>query len=95
MKAENDAIREENTRQNRRIDKVETDIEKLTGLTISVERMAVSMKSMTDELKTQGKRLEAIESRPSKRWDTIVSGILGAVAGAIGAGIVAALAGVL
>ena len=44
---------------------------------------------MTEEISKQGERLENIESKPGKRWETLVGGILGAVAGAIGTAIAA------
>ena len=95
MTAENNAIREENTRQNHRIDSIERTLEKTTNLTISVEKMAVSMEQMAKELKSQGERLEQIESKPSKRWDLLISGILGAIAAAVGGGVIAAIIGAI
>ena len=95
MSAEHDGIREANKRQDARIAKLEDSVEKMTALTISVEKMAVSMEQMAKELKSQGERLEQIESKPAKRWDLIISGLLGAIAAAIGGGVVAALVGAM
>jgi uncharacterized membrane protein HdeD (DUF308 family) len=36
---------------------------------------------MTDEIKKQGTRLDAIEEKPAKRWDTVISGIISGVIG--------------
>ena len=47
---------------------------------------------MTEEMSKQGERLEQIEAKPGKRWETLIGGILGAVAGAIGTGIAVAVA---
>ena len=44
---------------------------------------------MTAEISKQGERLESIESKPGKRWETLVGGIIGAIAGAVGAAIAA------
>lgn len=88
-------IDHEDKAQNARIAKLEESVEKMTALTISVEKMAVSLEQMSKELKTQGERLEAIESKPAKRWDLIISGLLGAIAAAIGGGVVAALVGAM
>lgn len=88
-------IDHENKVQNAQIAKLEESVEKMTSLTISVEKMAVSLEQMSKELKTQGERLGQIESKPAKRWDLIISGLLGAIAAAIGGGVVAALVGAM
>ena len=95
MTAENEAIRQEDKRQNARLSKLEESVERMTNLTISVEKMAVSMEQMAKELKSQGERLEFIESKPSKRWDLLISGILGAIAAAVGGGVIAAIIGAI
>ena len=53
------------------------------------------MEQMAKELKSQGERLEFIESKPSKRWDLLISGILGAIAAAVGGGVIAAIIGAI
>lgn len=95
MMAENDSIREEDKRQNKRLEKLEESVERMTNLTISVEKMALSMEQMAKELKQQGERLEQIESKPAKRWDLLISGIIGVIAAAIGGGVVAAILGAM
>lgn len=74
-------IEEENDRQNHRINDLESTVKEITRLTVSVEKLAVSMSTMADELKRQGERLTAIEEKPAKRWDAVVSGIISGVIG--------------
>lgn len=85
-------IDSENERQNARIKILEDTVREISRLTISVEKMAVNMENMANEQKNLGNRLEAIEGKPAKRWETIVScvitGIVGAVIGALMSGIV-------
>ena len=74
-------IDEENDRQNHRLNDLEATVKEISRLTVSVEKLAVSMSTMADELKRQGERLTAIEEKPAKRWDAVVSGIISGVIG--------------
>lgn len=74
-------IEEENDRQNHRLNDLEATVKEISRLTVSVEKLAVSMSTMADELKRQGERLTAIEEKPAKRWDTVISGIISGIIG--------------
>ena len=89
MDSENERIKDENGRQNKRIAIVEESVKEFNKLALQIERIAGSIQQMTEEISKQGQRLEGIESKPGKRWETLVGGIIGAIAGAIGAAIVA------
>ena len=91
METENARIKDENDRQNKRIGVVEESVKEFNKLALQIERIAVSIQQMTEEISKQGTRLESIESKPAKRWDAVVGGIIGAVAGAIGAAIMAGI----
>lgn len=78
-------IEDENDRQNHRLEALEEAVREMTRLTVAVEKMAVSIEGMAAEQKRQGERLTAIEEKPVKRWDAIVTGIIGAIVGALGA----------
>ena len=75
----------ENNRQNKRIDELEHSIKQIGAIAINVEKLAVNMENMTNELKKQGDRLDDIESKPGKKWDnlswllvsSLVTGIIG------------------
>ena len=84
-------IEAEEKRQNKRLDLLEENVQKIADLTVSVEKMVCSMETMVKELEDQGKRLKALEEVPGKNWSALRAGIIGAVAAAIGCGIVAAL----
>lgn len=91
METENDRIKDENERQNKRISVVEESVKEFNKLVLQIERIAVSIQQMTEEISKQGECLENIESKPGKRWETLIGGIIGAIAGAIGAAIVAGI----
>ncbi len=84
-------IEAEEKRQNKRLDLLEENVQKIADITVSVEKMVCSMETMVKELEDQGKRLQALEEVPGKNWSALRAGIIGAVAAAIGCGIVAAL----
>lgn len=76
METENRRRDDENNRQNARIAAVEAAAQRISELTISIEKMAININTMVEELKSQGTRLENLESKPAKRWDTLVSDII-------------------
>lgn len=81
----------EDHRQNRRIEVLEENVRQIGALTVSVEKMASSMENMAQELGHQGERLAELEKVPGKNWDTLKSGLLGALATAAAGGIIAAV----
>ncbi len=66
----------ENERQNHRITKLESTIEKINDLAISTNELATTMKSMLEEQKNQGKRLSELESRDGKKWRDVVKTVI-------------------
>ena len=74
-------IEDENNRQNQRLDKLEDAMDNLTELTVNVGKLATNMDIMSKELTKQGERLEKIEEKPSKRWESVITGIITGVIG--------------
>lgn len=72
-------LEEENKRQDKRIELLENNFEKMGALTASVEKLAQSMQSMLKEQEKQGKRLETLEGRDGEKWRTVVSYVITAV----------------
>ena len=62
---------EANDRLSKRLAIVEEDKKSLTGLTVSVEKMAVSLESMVIEQKSQSERLEKLEGRDGETWKMV------------------------
>lgn len=91
MESEHQRINDENDRQNKRIGIVEESVKEFNKLALQIEKIAGSIQQMTQEISKQGERLGGIESKPGKRWETLIGGIIGAVAGAIGAAIAAGI----
>ena len=84
-------VDEENNRQNIKISSLEKAVQEISRITISVERLAVSMENMKDEQKKTNERLEKIEDVPGKRWDlvitAIITGIITFLMGTLAAGV--------
>ena len=91
MESENARIKDENDRQNKRLGVVEESMKEFNRLALQIERIAVSIQQMTEEISKQGTRLESIESKPAKRWDALIGGLIGAIAAAIGAAFMAGI----
>lgn len=76
-------MEEEHGRQNKRIKDVETAVKNIGSLTASVERLATSVEQMATAQEKQGQRLEALEQKPAKRWESFVDKVIWAVAAAL------------
>ena len=84
-------IDEENDRQNARLSALERGLIEINKITVQIERLTANIETMTTEIKKQGARLDEIEEKPAKRWDTIVgaviTGVVGILIGLISAGV--------
>ena len=49
----------------------------------SINTLAINMQYMVEEQIKQGKRLDALEEKPKKRWDTVVTAIISTLVGTI------------
>ena len=76
-------VDDENSRQNKRIDKLEGTIEKIGELASSVQLLAQNMALMKDELTRQGNRLDDIEAEPGEKWKRFTWLVITAIAGGI------------
>lgn len=81
----------EDHRSSKRLDVVEDNVSQIRDIATSVEKLATNMEHMCKEQEQQGKRLEALEGVPAKNWCNLKYGIIGAIASAIGCGLVAAV----
>lgn len=83
MESENAQLKQENDRQNHRIENIEKNLEKMTELSESVHELAVVMKSMKDEQTRQGEQLKQIEGRDGEKWRKAMAYIGTAILGAV------------
>lgn len=72
-----------------RMKTVEEETHTIQNLAMSVQELALNMKNMLDEQKEQNKRLSVLEQLPAKRWNSLTTTIITALA----SGIVGVLAG--
>lgn len=78
-----DKIKQEDERQNKRISLLEESMKQIYDLNTSVEKIAMSIETLTTEIGEQNKRLKAIEDKPSQNWDKFIWLIGGVVLTAI------------
>ena len=78
-----DKIKQEDERQNKRISLLEESMKQIYVLNTSVEKIALSIETLTTEIGEQNKRLKAIEDKPSQNWDKFIWLIGGVVLTAI------------
>ena len=62
---------------------LEKVFEKISDIALSTEKLAIEVKYMREEQNKQDKRITAIEEKPVKRYDNIVTYIITTVVGAV------------
>ena len=65
-----------------RIKKIEGEHEALNNLATAVAVMAEKQDTTNKNLATLTAKVDSIESKPAERWDKLISGVIGALAGA-------------
>ena len=73
----------EHKRISRRMDALEEETKQIRKLATSVERLAVSMESMSREQKEQGAKLEKLEERDGELWRKVTGYVITTVVGLI------------
>lgn len=68
MDSENQRLREEDNRQNQRLDALEGTVKQVAAISTSVEKLALNMENMLKEQVSQGKRLATLENRDGDMW---------------------------
>lgn len=58
----------EHKRQGKRLSLLEENVKDIQALAVAVEKLAVNVETMCQELTRQGKRLEAVENRDGETW---------------------------
>lgn len=76
-------MEDEHNRQNKRLEDLEAKVEDISDLTTSVASLAKSVEQMAKAQEKQGKRLEALEQKPAKKWESFVDKVVWAVAAAL------------
>lgn len=66
-----------------RMDNVEEQHKTIQSLTLSVKELAINMQNMITAQQGINTRLTDLESKPSKRWEAVVTTLIGAVIGAV------------
>ena len=84
-------MEEEHKRTNKRLELLEENVQQLADLTASVRELTVSVGNLAAKQGDMVTRVDALEKEPAKNWSTLKTGILSAIAAAIGSGLVAAV----
>ncbi len=88
MEAEYKRMEDENARQNKRLDALETNmnqivVQQLTNLTTTIERLNLSVGNLLKEQAELGERLKKLENRDGDMWRTVVKYALSALVGGV------------
>ena len=78
-------LEKEDERQNKRLANLEESLKQIYALNTSVEKIALSIETLTKEVGTQNERLKAMEDKPSQNWDKLLWLVGGVIISAIGA----------
>ena len=76
-------MQDEHARQNHRISELEKALEQYNKLLVSVEKLALNIEKMQEELHSQGNHIAEIENRDGEMWRKVVSHVVTAAVGAV------------
>ena len=68
--------------------KLEDTVQVIQELVVSVKEIAMETKANREDVNKIDLRLGAIEQKPAKNWDKIVSTVIGTITGAIAGGMI-------
>ena len=66
IKSEFQRLHDEEGRQNHRLSDLEQAVKELSDLVLNIQRLTISVESLTKEVQRQGERLEVIEQKPAQ-----------------------------
>lgn len=66
-----------------RINKVEAVTEEIRNLTLSVERLTITLSNVVRQQESQENRIDVIESKDGEMWRTFVKYVITAVVGVV------------
>ena len=66
----------------RRMDNLEKLTESVNKLAISVERLTAQQATNDTEIETLTGKVNELEAKPAKRWDTVIAAVISALVGA-------------
>lgn len=71
----------------KRVEKLENIFDIINNLTIQIEKLAMETKYSREDINKVIKRVDELEHKPEKRWETVIAstitGIVGALIGAV------------
>ena len=76
-------LEEKNDRQDKRLSLLEQQVEELKKTAVTIERLSNIMESMLREQKSQGERLQKLESLDGEMWRKVVGYIATAIIGIV------------
>ena len=88
MQAENKRIEEENNRQNKRLELLESNMQQiisqqLTTLTATIERLNLSVNNILKEQSEISERLKKLENRDGDMWRTVIKYAITSIVGGV------------
>lgn len=83
-----------------RVTKVEADLkneirerEKLSDVIDEIRNIVLELRYMRTDMKKIDEKVNALEEKPAKRWESAIAAIIGAVAGGLGGALISKIIG--
>lgn len=96
IKSELQRIHDEDNRQNHRLDNLEETVKEQGDLILSIQRLTLSLETLTKTVEKQGQDIKQIKEAPLTRIDsakqTALNTIIGIIIGAMAAGLIQMIA---
>jgi len=76
-------MEDEHRRISKRIERVDKIMEQYHEIAMSVQKLALNMENMLKELKSQGERIDDLESKDGEMWRKVSSHVITTAVGAV------------
>lgn len=86
-------MRERVTRLEEKLDAETEQRKKLDAVVEDMRNIVSEIRYMRIDLKKIDEKVESIENKPAKRWDSIIAAVIGAVGGGLGGALLSLLSG--
>lgn len=78
---------------NQRVGKCEDDINDVKDIVVSIKEVVIELKQMRTDVNRIDSKVTELESKPAKRWDGMITALIGAVVGGLGTALVSIFLG--
>lgn len=76
-----------------RVKKCENDIGDVKDIVVSIKEVVIELKQMRNDVTRIDQKVTELDSKPAKRWESVVTALIGAIVGGLGTALISIFTG--